>query len=153
MCNTFVWLLLKSFFLLKSHFLTLLHAYIFVDAKPNSTCGISNYYINPGGCENSVTGNSATILTGDSKQVIRDLSSLTNFSVTSEDQYSNTFCQSFSEWYWNAWTLNTYNINLSFLKCRHRWILYYYVQYINGKYNLFNHVQFHSWCNNWWICQ
>ena len=69
-------------------------------AKPNSTCGISSYYINSGGCQDSVTGNSTTmqILTGDTTQVIPDhLSSLTNFSVISEDQDSNTMCQSFSE--------------------------------------------------------
>ena len=69
-------------------------------AKLNSTCGISNYYINSGGCHDSVTENSTTaqILTGDTTQVIPDhLSSLTNFSVTSEDHNNNTMCQPLSE--------------------------------------------------------
>ena len=72
-----------------------------MNAKPNSTCGISNYYINSGGCQDSVTGNSTAvqILSGNTTQVILDLSSfiMTKFSVTSEDQNNIIMCQPFSK--------------------------------------------------------
>ena len=77
----------------------LLHIYFLIlYMQPNSTCGISKYYINSGVCKDSATGSSTQqTLTGNTMLVIRNLSSLTTFSVTSEDQNNNTMCQSFSE--------------------------------------------------------
>ena len=72
--------------------------YIYYYMQPNSTCGISKYYINSGGCEDSVIGNSTLeTLSGERTQTTLELSSFTNFSVTFEDQNNNIMCQSFSE--------------------------------------------------------
>ena len=72
--------------------------YIYYYIQPNSTCGITKYYINSGGCEDSVVGNSTLeTLSGKRTQTTLELSSFTNFSVTSEDQNNNIMCQSFSE--------------------------------------------------------
>ena len=66
--------------------------------QPNSTCGISKYYINSGDCDDSLVGNSTLeTLSGEGTRATLELSSFTNFSVTSEDQNSNIMCQSFSE--------------------------------------------------------
>ena len=66
--------------------------------QPNSTCGMSKYYISSSVCEDSVIGNSTLeTLSGEHTQAMIELISFTNFSVTSEDKNNNIMCQSFSE--------------------------------------------------------